>query len=288
MPYAALTFRKMALSVDGTVVGWNNTTAGAGLVNVLSAGDMQQIDGESPAKVASTAMGAGSTSFIYVIFPELRDLTGWLIRGSASTPALSQMATSPDTTNGADGTWTAITVAGGGSSGANTTGTDWWRASAPAALTGSVTGIKGIRIQVNPSGGSGFIQGLHIFGKKTTGQTADDVIFLDLGLVSEITADYDYGDVPAASANRDVTLAVKNVAPAHTANNIVLDFVGSNPGDYNVSIDGGSSFGTTKTITSLVAAASQPIVVRFIPPAASAGNYTPRAAQIRAVVTSWT
>lgn len=285
--------RKICFSQDGTIVGYDSATAAAyrGLVNVCSAGDLLQLDGESPAEDTSIVTVASNYLTAYALFPELRDLSYMLLRygtTSSTTNPTHTVATSPDTTNGIDGSWTTITVTGTLSYVTNNV--DWWRANAPASLSGAVTGIKGVRFQTSGSTfgtGTGW-RGWHIWGHKYSGQTPDDIVFLDTGLTTEFAADYDFGDVLAASATQDITIAVKNVSGTKTANSIVLTMVGSNPSDYLISIDAGSTFGSTKTITSLAAGATQNVVLRLAPPAATAGNYTPRAANLKASVTSWT
>jgi hypothetical protein len=291
MPYPAVPGRKMALSLDGSLVGFNNSASNVGLATVFGSTDMAQLDGESPAKDSNTAFPANSISsanFLYVLFPELRDISTFFLRFSSNGGGTITVSVqvSADTTNGADGTWTSLTFTGVGVQ-AGIVG-DWWRSITWPVITAGQTGsIKAIRFQVNNTNSQAFLRQVHIFGKKSTGQAADDVIFLGTDQVNELTADLDLGDLQAASGPYDTTIAVKNVSSFKTANSVVLDFQGSYTGDFQVSIDGGSTFGSTKTITSMAPAAIQPIVIRNTPPSASGGNYIPRAANLRAVVTSW-
>jgi hypothetical protein len=214
-------------------------------------------------------------------------LTGILVAmtGTLGTPTMSS---SPDTTNGLDGTWSTVTITG---TSAVLTNTDWWRSTLPATLTNNITGIRGLRISVQLSSGAGqfnILRGLHIFGAKTSGQTADDIQFLNSDGTTVSTKDFDYGDIAAGGAVSDTTIYVKNSSGTKTANNVALSFYGSNPGDFLVSTDGGSTFLTSALLATLASGATQQLIVRYTPPALASGNATPRAANLRAAVGSWT
>jgi hypothetical protein len=292
MPYSTWpTQLKMPLDLDGSIMMFN-TASFTSTYTFLSTADVSQLQGESPAKIANTVLTPGSGGpttnfFIVVLFPELRDLTGILVAmtGTLGTPTMSS---SPDTTNGLDGTWSTVTITG---TSAVLTNTDWWRSTLPATLTNNITGIRGLRILVQLSSGAGqfnILRGLHIFGAKTSGQTADDIQFLNSDGSTVSTKDFDYGDSAAGGAITDTTIYVKNQSGTKTANNVVLSLVGSNPTDFTISTDGGSTFFTSRTLTSLAAGATQAVVVRLTTPSIAGGNATPRAANLRAVVGSWT
>lgn len=296
MPYFTWDKLKMPLDLDGSVILWNGGLLGPGAggfsspMFLATTAEMAQVNGESPAKDTDTSLLVNtSTSFVVVLFPELRDLTAILVRWRAGANlGTITYQTSTDTTNGMDGTWNTVTTSG--TTQVSTANADWWRANAPGTFTGAnITSIKALRFsQVHSGGAASALRGLHLFGKKSSGQTVDDILFLDPDGSTVSTVDYDYGDVGAGGVTSDVTVYVKNASATKTANNVALSFSGSNTGDFLMSIDGGSNFFTTRLVASLAPAATQAIVVRVTTPAIASGVATPRAANLRAAVGTWT
>lgn len=287
MPYFTWDKLKMPLNLDGSI-GMVSSVGFTSALTLLTQANMDQLNGESPA-LEVTVVAAQDAYFIF-LFPELRDLAAFLLRsatGAGGATAVSQFSTSTDTTNGLDGTWTTVTTAG--TLAVTTNAVDWWRANAPGTFSGgAASGVRALRFRATNGVTTQAIRGVHIFGAKTSGQTVHDILFLNSDGTTVSTIDFDYGDVAAGGVISDTTIYVKNSSATLTANNIALSFTGSNPGDFLMSIDGGSNFFTTRTITSLAPAATQAIVVRLTTASVASGNATPRAANIRAAVGSWT
>lgn len=279
--------RRLHFEVDGTVGGYNNTGIGNGLVNVLSAANMGYLNGETPTIDVSVLSNMGSFH-VYFLFPELVDLHDLIVRGaspSLHTLSISNLAGSPDTTNGIDGTWTAIGTSGTVlySNAAN----DWWRTASvsPGSLTSNNTGLKGLRMTLTYSGSSSnnAIRNIMLWGHKTSGQTPDDLIFTEGDGSTERPDDHDYGDLLAGGSAVTETMYVKNVSGTKTASTIDLAVAGSDNGRVTISLDN-ATYASTRQIASLAAGATQILYVRFTPPSPGAGVYRPHACYVKATV----
>jgi hypothetical protein len=221
-------------------------------------------------------------------FPEQREITGlfvgYITVGLVATPVV---AGSADSTNGLDGTWETGSVSGTlwpGDPG-SATQLDKWRSSIRAV---SFTGGKRVlRMNGSLGGGGSLLRGtvIHIYGKKTAGQTPNDLIFIDHDTTpgAEFQAPEDFGDRPLdTSVVRQ--FRIKNASATLTANSLNLQ---CNDADFAIS-ENGTTWVTTINIASLAAGAeSATMYTRNTTPAA--GNpLGPRFAEIVALVGSWT
>lgn len=249
---------KMAYDRDGSAVVVHD---GATAPTILGSGSLPGLNDEADL-TGDYAIPSGD-SYVVVIFPQLRNLLGYGARfGDAGTFVLE---TSPDTTNGLDGAWTAQ-ASGISNTAFNPAGaahrTTW------AALT--VNGIKAVRFHVSGLATDRRIYGIHLYGPYATGQTPDRLAFTDtLGnLVGG--AFFDWGDVPQGSS-ADKAFAVKNLSTTKTATNTVVsiesltDTTPSVAAEHLLSLDG-TTFTATVTVPTLAPGASQSLTVRRVTP----------------------
>lgn len=164
-----------------------------------------------------TAAGSVTSPFV-VIFPEKRDLDGYLALtqpdGSASLTSQGEwLWTSTDTTNGIDGTWVSLY--------SNPT---VWHGNAeipiPAYRTSirssTVLGIKAIKVAFT----AGRVGTLHLYGEISPDENPNRLALWHPTLDQRITPTYfDWGNVPRSSS-ADRTFRVKNLSTVQTANSI--------------------------------------------------------------------
>jgi hypothetical protein len=282
---------KMPLDLDGSMIlYYNNSNIATRTIPwiICTSTQVANFTGESPAKDVNFGGNGNQDLNFCILFPELRDVTGLLVRKNGSSSGIDSIATSPDTTNGIDGTWNTPTQAG--TFFVQTGAVDWWRSNAPGTLSGANSlGVRALYFHIARGGDGGLqISHIHVFGSKSSGQTADDLQFLDSDGTTVSTKDYDFGDIAAGGTTSDTTIYVKNASGTKIANNVLLSFYGSNPGDYLLSTDGGGTFLSSATLATIAAGATQQVIVRCTTPSVASGNATPRAAVLRAAAGSWT
>lgn len=297
MSYPALPDRRLSFDNDGTVLasrGYNTSGGGVayGLQNYLSGSDRILLNGISFTNLSDADMNTGSGlaadvdkyMYLWAFFPEQREVTALMMGGNNGSPWVSFVVQgSNDTTNGVDGTWE--TASQSGSSGLCNRTLDGWRTGIRSI---SFTGPKhAIRIVLRTQSGTQAPhnwQLLHIYGEKTTGQTPDDLIFIDHDTTpgAEYAAPEDFGDRPlGTSVVRQ--FRVKNVSPTLTANSINIQ---CNDSDFAISTDG-VTWVVTINIASLAAGAeSATLYIRNTTPDPGA-PLGPRFARIVAIVGSW-
>lgn len=290
MPYPALpTARRIHYEIDGSIVGWNGSGVGfsGGMVNIASAAQMLALNEETPTVDSTLFVVSGGTlnSCVYVLFSELKDLSFFMHRmtgGSSGTYTAIQGST--NTTTGVDGTWNTI---GTGAGTAQATGSgDWWRSTAPQALTSNNTGLIGVRFGVGQNLSNYNFKNVYLWGAKSSGQTPNDILFLQADGVTEWTSDDDWGDVQSTAGFVTHTYYVKNASASLTANSVTVKSNGSDTGQWTVSLDN-ITFGSTVSVGSLAPGATQIIYVKYTPVALAGGVLRPYAAFIEADVVSW-
>jgi hypothetical protein len=251
----------------------------SGALRALTAPELTNLDSEASTTntvTDSTASGTGVT--IGVIFPDLRDITGFWTNSVAGS-AYGLLETSINTTTGIDGTW--VTQAA-----SYTRGSMSFRDG--IALL-ALTGIKAIRItSTNGASGTTSYKNFHVYGIPSTGNSIDRLRIWHPTLDAEL-ATLDYG-TPYGRSTWDITFRVKNNSTALNANNVVLSAEAlTEPLPTIVSqmtVSQGSGFAATQTIA-LIAPASISAVctLRLTAGAVPAGLWRQR---IKAVATTWT
>lgn len=273
MGYPAIPDRRMAYDADGTVIA--QALQGNAVTNYLGSTALTNLQGIAYAGDGSAL--ANSACSTWWFFPEQRVISGMYVLGGGNS-AITSVTGSNDTTNGIDGTWETATMSGGYPSYVQA---DSWRAGIKSV---SFTGPKAV-LQVISSHNSGATLTIaHLYGHKGTGQTPDDLIFLDSDDGgAEFTADEDFGDRPLGTT---VTrqFQVKNASATHTANTISLL---CNDTDFAISTSSSGPWGTSISITSLApGVSSATLYVKNTTP--NPGSVLgPRFTRITATVASW-
>jgi hypothetical protein len=247
MTYSAMPSRFIPYDADGTVVGVMANRFSA--VSSYITGGLVNLNAQDP-QAGGTAPAAASLVFFW---PESRTLLGFLFFDDNQNPGSMTWQGSNDTTNGLDGTFET--------------------ASTPS---GTVT--------VRTGNTTWYINGLHFYGVKASGQTPDDVIFLDGDTsFAEYTVDKDFGDRPLGTTVVK-QFKIKNTSATKTANNTVVT---CNDTDFAISTDG-VTYVTTFTIATLGAGVSSAtLYIRNTTPAPGAA-LGPRMVRLSAAVGSYT
>lgn len=275
MSYAAVLDRRMPLDNDGTVGAYG--TIGAGITAYLSGAQMIQQQGY-------LYTGPIGSVVQWLWFPEQRETTGvytygYSTSGTGAPQPANKVEGSTDTTNGLDGTWETASMAGGYPAWINNY--SWRDSIKPVSFTGPKATVR--VSQAATFGAAGYYL-MHIYGAKGSGQTADDILFLDgLASYAEFASVEDFGNVPLGTTWTR-TFKIKNASATKTANSINIQ---CNDADFAISTDN-VTWVTTINISSLAAGASSATMyVRNTTP--GVGNLLgPRFARIVATVGSWT
>lgn len=200
----------------------------------------------------SRVKGSGAASFaVFVfIFPELRDLDGYMLNGDQwGGGGVNPVEVSDDTTNGTDGTWTSYVTAYNLSS-----SKEIYRNGIAA---GTALGVKAIRFTTPATGFSPDVNptNFHLYGEPSPGENLQRLEIWHPTLDQRIgPADLDWGDVPRSSTETR-EFRIKNMDPALTANSvraamsILTDTTPSVVGQMAISKDG-STWGSQQTLTS--------------------------------------
>lgn len=263
MPYSAFPDRAIPYHIDGSIIKFMNATAG--VTKTLSSEEMAELNDFDYTMISLT----GGPTYCVVFFPELRDISaifatvmGYYIQ--AYLRQINSLQWSADTTNGLDGTWNNATVAEYPPA---VNDLDSWRKSIKA-----VTGISGaiaIRFSINLGTGQNWagIYCLHLYGTKHSGETEDDILFLDAeDGDAEFAIPLDFGDRPAGTSEIH-QIKVKNVSPDMAASTVTLTVHDDND-LIRVADSSSGPWNTSKVIASLAAnTASAVIYVKCETPA---------------------
>ena len=233
---------RMAYDRDGTYCGRTDTAFGSPPTEMSNA-QKTTLNDESVLTHIDQGLG-GDVGYVFV-FPEPRDIKGFVtqVTGTSGDTNLSWSgAWSTNTTNGIDGTWTALTGTTRSPHG------DAAQRSGIIALNGPAA--KGFRFQVTMVSGSNnaFLQTIHLYGAPSAGQAPNRLRGWHPTLDEEIGGAYfDWGDVPRSSTiYRD--FRIKNPSATLTAQNVTLtrealtDVSPSNVSQHMFSTDGGSTW----------------------------------------------
>lgn len=242
--------------------------------------------------------GAGSTPGTFIacfIFPQLRDIDGFYWSAHIESTDTIAISTSADTTNGVDGTWVNhFNLNSGTNTIADVSGPviPGYRSAEIESVT--YTGKRSIAfiLTENSSTDALYHQEIHIYGKISSGETPDRLIFIDEGTSLEFTKPKDYGDVPRGSA-RDFDFRVKNNSTTGgnnlTANGVAIAtkdyFLGSNSW-YTYDDGGTGGFQASLTIGNLAPQADSGVITarQIVDETDPPGIH---AAWIEATTTSW-
>lgn len=258
--YADVPGPRMAYHRDGTV-GFQIVS---GSLSALSGANLQTINNESTDSLGSYGR-PGPDVIIGVVFPELRDIVGYFIQ-SLGGMTFTDIQWSTNTTNGQDGTWTALSGENLSYQQAQVAGVAVPSRTDIRTTAMPLNGAKAFRVHMNDAADEVYLTSLHLYGKPSSGETR----FLTLTNTSDVEltgAYFDFADDPRNNATEDKVFRVKNVHPTLTANsidvsfNVLTDKSPSFADDYTFST--GGSFAATQNIGNLApGASSSDITVR--------------------------
>lgn len=266
--------RWMMCDADGTIGLELNITTG--VVNAeLSAAQMTDLHDIDDTNAVSLSTG----EMVAYIFPELREIDG--VYGQIdSTAGTNAVYTSPDTTNGFDGTWTARFSPWTPN---DASVSPFYRDSIKSLALSSQRGIQWRR-----ESGTNWLTYLQIYGEISSGETPDRLLWFDQPTALEFSLPIDYGDIPRGSAEDRLTY-LRNNSGSLTANSVQVTaeaLTGASGAWYTFS-EGGAYQSTLSLASSIANGANSPNITirRIIPDAETVGLHAGRA---YANVGSWT
>jgi hypothetical protein len=250
---------RMAYDRDGTQVF---VVSSANAVTQLTSAQLVTLNDESDGSYS--ILGANGSAKLVFIFPELRDLDGFLhLVNEASTMST---AVSADTTNGVDGTWTTISTAAPSSSTVKT---------AYRTLITSTTAlaVRAVRFSASTSSFTSWgIKALHLYGEPVPGANPNRLELWHPTLDEKLgPAAFDWGDVPRSSS-ADRTFRVKNLSGSMTAGAVrvamesLTDTVPSVVAQHTISYNGGSFLAQVNIGDLGPGAISGPLTLRRVTP----------------------
>lgn len=225
--------RRMAYDADGTTFLYYQSASGA--ITTLTADNARAVNDEGNATVSFGDAGNYYRAWVGFIFPELRTIHGYWVRCHSAGGGMrnflpSTVETSPDTTNGIDGTWTSQgnwvyhQSGSGGTPPVPTYRTSIYKV--------NYSDIKAIRFawDTNDWYDDHRFSNIHLYGIKSTGETPHRIDFCDAD-GSELLIDMDYGDQPRNSSrlwqpldtwNQGSALYLRNRSLEKVANEITI------------------------------------------------------------------
>ena len=287
MPYPTYPDLAIPYEFDGTVVKVLHTQNG--IIKTFSDSEKLELNDEDYTPTGDLG-GSMPSNYIWLVFffPEKRNITGLYALAQRNTELASLAPTdflwSPNSTNGLDGDWYNATMPNGFNS-ANYDFDTWRKSVKPVS---SVSGAIAVKIRFYENLQSiRYFRVVHLFGHKTTGETPDDIAFLDpTAGDAEFTLPIDFGDVPAGTSSiRQMKL--KNTSSTKTASNIVLSVL--DPTDIiRVSLSSGGPWYTSLTFTSLGPGEKTAVIYVKCETPAPPTPLGPDRAPMKVTVGSWT
>lgn len=263
---------RFAYHADGTQMylkdSLNNLTQ-------LSTDDLSKLNDEDN---DSAATGDVDAKTLIVIFPEMRNFTGYYIDCDSSAGALK---TSTDTTNGLDGNWT--TVAANFNIRAPSDPVPDYRTSATAVAGGVV---KAISFSFGDPSFSSVINVLHLYGTVPLTENPDRLIFWEPVNDNATSGTYfDWGDLAQGTVSTK-QFRIKNNSSTKTASSITLS---STAVTFAMTVElstDGTNYASTINIGDLAPGTiSSVLYVRRTVPAAE--PLRPQALYLQASATTW-
>jgi len=225
--YADIPGTRFALDQDGTVLKWRDYTTSTAWVDVsASLSETQKVNTANYIDVA-TPSGNDFVQFA-VAFPEARSISGVFLQGGWSATNITTQTLaweySTDTTDGTDGTWTALTVTFG-NIGQHDQGSDnpkpYYRSD---IATLALSNVKGIRVRWNGAANwssNARIFVLHIYGSRPTAGVNRLAFWHPSSDQAIGAAALDFGDI-AQGVSVTKQFRVKNLSSSLTANTITV------------------------------------------------------------------
>lgn len=264
---------------DGSVF----LTSPVSATSPLTVADPMLLNDEDLSDNIGSGTGNGGYREFVLAFPEARDITGMFVSYLNAASSI-QYSYSLDTTDGSDGTWTALAVIGGTGNAVN-----------PQMRTAiqplSLSGVKGIKIRGTSVGSSNslFLQVWHVYGSVPITGSPERIEFWQPAADSILDkAGLDFGDM-ALGSTKTKTFRVKNLSTTKTATGVVISANNLSGGTANDAMITGLEFsldGTTwETSVTIPSIAPEAIsgVVTIRRTVLLSENVIPRVARIMAV-----
>jgi len=274
----------MPLEADGTVVGQMVGSSVGPAVDFPSQAIVQNwVLATSSAANAGDSTNDHSSIFVetFCFFPETRTCLGVMWATYDTGTNVSSFEGSTDSGNGSDGTWEAASLPSGYPVSIGSTATAWRTGVKPCTFT---VPKNVVRFKCPTSAGTQSQLGaLHLYGVKASGQTPDDILFLDGdNAYAEFTIDKDWGD-RALGTTVVKNFKIKNASATKTATTILVT---CNDADFAISTDG-VTYVTSFTIASLGAGVSSAVLYMRNTTPAPGTALGPRMAQMSVSVGSY-
>lgn len=219
---------RIAYDRDGTV-GVHLVT-NTGTVQQATLTDMQRMNDED-ADYADNYAWYGNIGGVQYgmafVFPQLMDISGYLVQAVIAGATLGGLQTSVDTTNGLDGTWVTVDP-----SWTNSYGGISIEIMRNNIVATAITQVKAVRLLTNMgTGGSRAIRfyAIHFYGAVSVGETPDRLRVwhptLDQPLDDNSTASgayFDWGNVQRDTVPSDRQFRIKNDSLTLTANSVTI------------------------------------------------------------------
>lgn len=292
MPYPTLPGRKFNYDVGGGSVYWSFGSTGA--LTLLTTEQMTKLNSENNSSAAISKVASyseGSLFTLYLFLPEKLTVTGLYSSHSLSSYYSVSYAIevhgSADSTNGLDGTWIAANMPNGMLPRVLMDDDGWRSKIQPCTFSEQVRVIR-IRYNQGYSSGTQYtlaFYALHVYGNKGTGETPNDILFMDDDASNdpEFARDLDFGDRPEGTTTTH-RIKLYNQSTTKTSNNLSLVL---SDADHTFSMDEGTTWVTGATIASLApqTASSSIIIKNTVPPPTQLLG--PRMARVEVRVGSW-
>ncbi len=287
MTYPALPGRAIPYHMDGTVVKVGKQSDG--IVHHFTAAELAELNDYDYVDVYDENTPQTSDFWVIFFFPERRRIRGLFAlfgKGSNRDPVgPTDIEGSNDTTNGFDGTWTALSAPNGFN--ADKADFDQWRKDIAAIDDGGVA-YKAIRIRTTKGAGPGWgnsVKIVHLYGEKESTETPDDIVFVDVSTGNELTLPIDFGAVPAGASDIR-SFKIRNTSSTLEAQNITIAV--NDPDDIiRVAWDSNGPWYTSLTITSLLPGAESNVIYVKAEPPAPPTPLKPHRAPIEVTVGAW-
>ena len=284
MTYSAYTDRVLPYHLDGTIV--KQISSATGVLKTFSAGELLELNDEDYTPVGWTGVSYATAHWLTFFFPELVDISAIFGLGygddQSDVSTIYSYEWSADTTNGIDGTWTAATMPNGFN--ATTMNLDSWRTGMKSCT--NVLGAIAIRLRIykNLQTMNGWFI-CHLYGHKTSGQTPDDILFLDAEAGdTEFAIPCSFGDILTGVAEtHQIKLYNSGTVTAGTVTMGVYD-----PASRITISDDDITYGTALSIGDIgTAGTTGTLYVKCTMPAAPSATLGPDRAPIKVTVGGW-
>lgn len=254
MPYPQIISRRIPYDIDGSVVGWNSNN-GDTINTWLTIDQLAKINTSEGTDAVLQSGASYSTTWLFLT--ELCEIEAICINGTSGDGLyyFGALYGSRDTTNGQDGTWEIATFPSGEPPDRTADNFSWRQYIMPVSFSEPK---KVLKIKSGAGTNYPWIERIHLYGRKASGETLDDILICDIN-GNELTALMDWGDRPEATEQMKV-VKLKNISTTKIATGVNLQL---NHGDFGLSFSVAGAWTATLDIASIPAGGlSEPIYIK--------------------------